>query len=292
MKGIILAGGHGTRLHPVTMGISKQLLPIYDKPMIYYPLSVLMLAGIRDILIITTPHDQPYFQKLLGDGHRLGVNLEYQIQETPDGLPQAFILAETFIGADNVCLILGDNIFYGQFFRPLLLAAANQHQGATIFTYRVDNPSSFGVVEFDKNDNVVAIKEKPKKTNSNYALTGLYFFDNNVIKLAKELVPSERGELEITDLINRYLQQNQLSVEQFGRGFAWLDTGTYDNLLEASSFVRTIEQRQGLKIACPEEIAYYNGWLTKEEIIQIAEAYKNNNYGSYLLSILQHRMPY
>jgi glucose-1-phosphate thymidylyltransferase len=292
MKGIILAGGHGTRLHPVTLGISKQLLPVYDKPMIYYPLSVLMLAGIREILIITTPHDQPYFKRLLGDGSQFGIALEYQVQDDPKGLPEAFIIGEDFIGDDNVCLILGDNIFYGQSFRPLLLNATNHGEGATVFAYRVEDPENFGVVEYDDENRVVSIEEKPEKPKSNFALTGLYFFDNEAVRLAKTLQPSGRGELEITDLINLYLANNSLNVERFGRGFAWLDTGTYENLLEAASFVKTIEHRQGLKIACPEEIAYYNGWLSKEDIIRVAESYQKNNYGSYLLSVLQQRQPY
>lgn len=285
MKGIILAGGSGTRLYPITMGVSKQLLPVYDKPMIYYPLSVLMLAGIREILIITTPEDSNSFKRLLGDGSRLGIKLSYSVQPSPDGLAQAFILGEDFIGDDDVCLVLGDNIFYGQGFTPKLKNAverAQSGQGATLFGYQVKDPERFGVVEFDENLKVISIEEKPKQPKSHYAVTGLYFYDNSVIELAKKVKPSSRGELEITCLNEMYLRQNKLNVEMLGRGFAWLDTGTHESLLEAAHFVETIEKRQGYKIACLEEIAFNNGWLNKNTILSLAKLLSKNSYGKYL----------
>lgn len=287
MKGIILAGGSGTRLSPITMGTSKQLLPIYDKPMIYYPLSVLMLAGIKDILVITTPEDQNSFHRLLGDGSQFGISLTFAVQPKPEGLAQAFIIGEKFIGKDNVCLILGDNIFWGQGFSPKLINAANKKNGATIFGYEVQDPERFGVVEFDNQFNALSIEEKPKKPKSNFAVTGLYFYDNDVINIAKNIEPSERGELEITTINQVYLQQNKLSVELLGRGFAWLDTGTHDSLLDAGVFVETIEKRQGFKIACLEEIAYKQKWLTEEQIYNIANEYKKNSYGQYLLKLIK-----
>ena len=287
MKGIILAGGSGTRLYPITMGVSKQLLPIYDKPMIYYPLSVLMLVGIQDILVITTPEDKTSFERLLGDGSQLGVNLSYATQPSPDGLAQAFIIGEEFIGADPVCLVLGDNIFFGQGFSPRLKAIAQKNQGATVFGYQVMDPERFGVVEFDDNYKVLSIEEKPEKPKSNWAITGLYFYDNKVVEYAKKVKPSERGELEITSLNEMYLNDNNLSVELLGRGFAWLDTGTHDSLIEAGSFVETVQKRQGMMVACPEEIAWRNGWLSDEELSTIAKKLQKNEYGIYLSRLLK-----
>ena len=286
MKGIVLAGGAGTRLYPVTKGVSKQLLPIYDKPMIYYPLSVLMLAGIRDVLIITTPEDQAGFIRTLGDGSNFGISLTYAIQPNPDGLAQAFIIGEEFIGDDNVCLVLGDNIFWGQGFTTILKRAVEKKNGATVFGYQVNDPERFGVVEFDSNKNAVSLEEKPKKPKSNFAVTGLYFYDNSVIEMAKRVKPSDRGELEITTLNQMYLEQGNLSVETLGRGFAWLDTGTYESLLEAAMFVETIEKRQGYKIACLEEIAFNQGWLTVDEVKSSASVLRKNSYGQYLLDLI------
>ena len=288
-KGIILAGGSGTRLYPITMGTSKQLLPIYDKPMIYYPLSVLMLAGIKDILIISTPEDLPNFEKLLGNGKEIGIKLSYKVQPSPDGLAQAFILGEEFIGNDDVCLILGDNIYYGQGFSEKLKRASEQQVGATVFGYYVNDPERFGVVEFDKDGKALSIEEKPKNPKSNYAVTGLYFYDNRVVEIAKNIKPSHRGELEITDVNNVYLQQGGLNVELLGRGFAWLDTGTHDSLIEASQFVQTIEHRQGLKVACLEEIAFNNGWITVDELKERGEFFKKTGYGQYLLKLYQEK---
>ncbi|ELQ1290724.1 glucose-1-phosphate thymidylyltransferase RfbA [Escherichia coli] len=287
MKGIILAGGSGTRLYPITKGISKQLMPVYDKPMIYYPLSVLMLAGIKDILIITTPEDLNNFQRLLGDGKRFGINLSFEVQLKPEGLAQAFIIGGKFIGNDAVCLALGDNIFYGQNFSPKLKEAAQLIDGATVFGYQVKDPERFGIVEFDANKKALSIEEKPAKPKSNYAVTGLYFYDNNVVNIAKTIKSSERGELEITSINEVYLRNGKLNVELLGRGFTWLDTGTHQSMLEASHFVETIEQHQGFKIACLEEIALYNGWLTKDEVFKIGNEYKKNGYGQYLLSLVK-----
>ena len=286
MKGIILAGGSGTRLHPITKGISKQLLPVYDKPMIFYPLSVLMLARIRDILIITTAEDQAGFIRLLGDGSQFGVQISYKIQARPDGLAQAFIIGEEFIGDNSVCLVLGDNIYFGLGFSPKLVKAASLEKGATIFGYKVKDPERFGVVEFDKDKKVISIEEKPLEAKSNYAVTGLYFYDNDVIDIAKKITPSARGELEITSINNEYLKRGDLNIELLGRGFAWLDTGTYDSLMDAGQYVQTIVKRQGFEIACLEEIAFNQGWLSEEQIREIAEPLMKTSYGEYLMSLL------
>jgi len=285
-KGIILAGGSGTRLHPITKGISKQLLPIYDKPMVYYPLSVLMLAGIREVLVISTPEDIEGFKRLLGDGSQFGMELSYAIQPRPDGLAQAFILGEKFIGQSNVCLVLGDNIFYGQGFTTMLRQAAARQKGATVFGYQVKDPERFGVVEFDEQHRVISIEEKPQNPKSNFAVTGLYFYDNDVIQIAKQVKPSERGELEITSINQAYLERGELNVELLGRGFAWLDTGTQGSLLEAAQFVETLERRQGYKVACLEEIALNNGWLSKEQVLAIGHTMHKNGYGQYLISLV------
>jgi glucose-1-phosphate thymidylyltransferase len=286
-KGIILAGGSGTRLYPITKGVSKQLLPIYDKPMIYYPLSVLMLAGIQDVLIITTPEDKDSFERLLGDGSQLGIRLQYAVQPSPDGLAQAFILGEEFIGGSNVCLVLGDNIFYGQGFTPMLKQAVARGKGATVFGYQVKDPERFGVVEFDEQHRAVSLEEKPKHPKSHFAVTGLYFYDNDVIKIAKQVKPSDRGELEITTVNQMYLERGDLNVELLGRGFAWLDTGTHSSLLEAAQFVETLEKRQGYKVACLEEIAFNQGWLSKEQVLAIGQSMSKNDYGQYLISLVQ-----
>ena len=285
-KGIILAGGSGTRLHPITKGISKQLLPIYDKPMVYYPLSVLMLAGIQEVLVISTPEDIDGFKRLLGDGSQFGMQLSHAIQPRPDGSARAFILGEEFIGQSNVCLVLGDNIFYGQGFTPMLRQAAERQKGATVFGYQVKDPERFGVVEFDQQQRAISIEEKPEKPKSNFAVTGLYFYDNDVIQIAKQVQPSERGELEITSINQAYLERGDLNVELLGRGFAWLDTGTQGSLLEAAQFVETLEKRQGYKVACLEEIAMNNSWLSKEQVLAIGQTMSKNGYGQYLISLV------
>jgi len=287
VKGIILAGGSGTRLYPVTMGVSKQLLPIYDKPMIYYPLSVLMLAGIRDVLVITTPEDQTAFVRMLGDGSRFGIELTYAVQPSPDGLAQAFMIGESFIGDDSVCLVLGDNLFYGHAFTPRLEAAAAREVGATIFGYPVKDPERFGIVAFDEDDRVISVEEKPRVPKSNVAITGLYFYDNQVVDIAKAVRPSARGELEITSVNKAYLDQGQLYLERLGRGFAWLDTGTHDSMLDAAHFVATVEKRQGFKVACLEEIAFHQGWLSADEVERAGRALAKNEYGAYLLDLVR-----
>lgn len=292
MKGIILAGGSGTRLYPLTMVTSKQLLPVYDKPMIYYPLSTLMLAGIREILIISTPDDTPKFKTLLGDGHQFGVKFSYAVQESPDGLAQAFIIGEEFIGKDSVAMVLGDNIFYGSGFGHMLRQAAKNKNSATIFGYYVDNPEAFGVVEFDKEGKPVAIVEKPKEPKSNYAVTGLYFYDNNVVEYAKNLKPSARGELEISDINQIYLDKGKLDIKLMGRGFAWLDTGTVDALTEAANFIRTVEKLQGIQISAPEEIAYNNRWISKKNLLESATKYGKSPYGQHLLSVAEGKIMY
>jgi len=288
-KGIILAGGSGTRLHPATLAISKQLLPVYDKPMVYYPVSTLMLAGMRDILLISTPQDTPRFEQLLGDGSQWGIHLQYAVQPSPDGLAQAFLIGEPFLGNAPSALVLGDNIFYGHDFQPLLGNAMARQQGATVFAYHVTDPERYGVAEFDAQGKVLSLEEKPKAPKSNYAVTGLYFYDNQVVPLAKALQPSPRGELEITDLNRLYLEQGQLSVEIMGRGYAWLDTGTHDSLLDASQFIATLERRQGLKIACPEEIAWRHGWIDDEQLAKLATPLTKNGYGQYLQRLLHEK---
>jgi glucose-1-phosphate thymidylyltransferase len=285
MKGIVMAGGKGSRLYPITRGVSKQLLPVYDKPMVYYPISVLMLAGIRDILIISTPDDMPGCQRLLGDGSEFGVRFTYAIQPSPDGLAQAFLIGEAFIGNDRVCLVLGDNIFFGQGFTGKLREVAKRATGATVFGYKVKDPERFGVVTFDENHRVISLEEKPEKPTSDYAVTGLYFYDNDVVQMAKKVKPSTRGELEITTINQMYLARGDLNVELLGRGFSWLDTGTHESLLEAGAFVATIEKRQGLKVACLEEIAYQNGWLTRNDVQRIGKSLESSGYGQYLLSL-------
>lgn len=287
MKGIILAGGSGTRLYPITRGISKQLIPVYDKPMVYYPLSTLMLAGIRDILVISTPEYTPLFEELLGDGSEFGISLSYKVQEQPNGLAEAFVLGKEFIGSDSVCLILGDNIYYGSGLSKLLQEAAQKESGATVFGYHVNDPERFGVVEFDEEMHALSIEEKPVQPKSNYAVTGLYFYDNNVVDIAANLKPSPRGELEITDVNKEYLRRGKLDVKLMGRGYAWLDTGTHDSMLEAASFIATIQKRQNLKVACLEEIAYRMGWISKDKLVKLAQPMKKNDYGQYLLRLAQ-----